>query len=227
MLKSVAIIPDGNRRYAKKNNMSLKDAYALAIDKTLDIARWCRGEKITTLTMWGFSTENWKRAKKEINIVFDLLEKKGNIALKSEELAREVEKEGLNVRFIGDLTKLPSGLQKVANEIERKTKKNKKCMLNILLNYGGRDEILHAVNQILSEGKTKVTEAGFKKHLMLESEPDLIIRTSGEQRLSGLLPFQSVYSELYFSKKLFPEFDKKEFKKAVNEYRNRKRRFGK
>ena len=112
-------------------------------------------------------------------------------------------------------------------EIEEKTKKNVELNLNILLNYGGRKEIIQAVNQILSEGKKNINENRFKKYLWLSDEPDIIIRTSGEQRLSGLLPFQSVYSELYFEPKYFPEIQKKDFLKMIKTIEKRERRFGK
>jgi undecaprenyl diphosphate synthase len=226
MLKHLAIIPDGNRRYAKKNNLSLEEAYGLAIEKTGEIARWCKEEGIEELTLWGFSTENWKRSKEETRTFFGTLKAKANLALKSREAEKEVMENGVKVKIIGNTAKLPKAIRRLAKEIEGRTKHNNKRSMNILINYGGREEILNAVNLLLSEGKKKVTEAEFKKKLMLTSEPDLIIRTSGEQRTSGFLPFQSDYSELYFSKKLFPEFGKKDFKIAIEEFRQRKRRFG-
>ncbi|MGC9310935.1 MAG: polyprenyl diphosphate synthase [Candidatus Aenigmatarchaeota archaeon] len=227
MIKHVAIIPDGNRRYAKAHGLSISEVYGNAIEKGLEIARWCREEKIDTLTAWGFSTENWKRSKSEIGTLFQLFEEKAKNLLESAEAAEEIQKAGLRVRIIGDRTKLPKPLQALAAEIEKKTAKNKLRTLNILINYGGREEILGAVNRILSDGKKRVSEKEFSKYLLLDSEPDLIIRTSGEMRLSGLLPFQSTYSELYFSKKFFPEFEKADFVEAIEEFKRRKRRFGK
>ncbi len=129
--------------------------------------------------------------------------------------------------MIGNIKQFPENLQKLFREIEEKTRKNNKFNFNILLNYGGREEIIQAVNQILSKGKKKINEKDFKENLWLQDEPELIIRTSGEQRLSGLLPFQSVYSELCFEPKCFPEIEKKDFLKIIKNFEKRKRRFGK
>jgi len=223
MLKHIAIIPDGNRRYARNANISIEKVYEKSIKKVFDIVVWCKEFKIKTLTIWGFSTENWKRSEIEKKILFKLFEKKCKEILSD----KAIDKEGIKIKIIGNIKQFSKNLQKLFKDIEIKTKKNKKFNLNVLINYGGRSEIISAINQILLEGKKKITEVEFKKHLWLKEEPDLIIRTSGEQRLSGLLPFQSVYSELYFEKKLFPEFQKKDFLKALKNFEKRERRFGK
>jgi len=152
-----------------------------------------------------------------------LFEKKGKEIL----LDKRIDKEGIKIKIIGNTKQFSKKLQKLFREIEEKTKKNVELNLNILLNYGGRKEIIQAVNQILSEGKKNINENRFKKYLWLSDEPDIIIRTSGEQRLSGLLPFQSVYSELYFEPKYFPEIQKKDFLKMIKTIEKRERRFGK
>jgi undecaprenyl diphosphate synthase len=223
MLKHLAIIPDGNRRYAKRSKLSIERVYINAMDKVSDIVDWCKKSRIKTLTIWGFSTENWKRPETEKKILFKLFEKKGKEIL----LDKQINKEGIKVRVLGNTKQFSKNLQKLFRNIEEKTTKNNKFNLNILLNYGGRDEIIHVVNQILSKGKKKINESGFKKYLWLQDEPDLVIRTSGEQRLSGLLPFQSVYSELYFEPKYFPEITKKDFLKIIKWFGKRERRFGK
>ncbi|HDI06428.1 MAG TPA: di-trans,poly-cis-decaprenylcistransferase [Candidatus Aenigmarchaeota archaeon] len=223
MLNHIAIIPDGNRRYAKKMGLSIDVVYNRAMDKIYEIVEWCKELKIKTLTVWGFSTENWRRPKLEKKILFMLFEKKGKEIL----LDKRIDKEGIKIKIIGNTKQFSKKLQKLFRDIEEKTKKNVKLNLNILLNYGGRKEIIQAVNQILSEGKKNINENRFKKYLWLSDEPDIIIRTSGEQRLSGLLPFQSVYSELYFEPKYFPEIQKKDFLKMIKTIEKRERRFGK
>jgi len=223
MLNHIAIIPDGNRRYAKKMGLSIEVVYNRAMDKIYEIVGWCKELKIKTLTVWGFSTENWRRPKLEKKILFMLFEKKGKEIL----LDKRIDKEGIKIKIIGNTKQFSKKLQKLFRDIEEKTKKNVKLNLNILLNYGGRKEIIQAVNQILSEGKKNINENRFKKYLWLSDEPDIIIRTSGEQRLSGLLPFQSVYSELYFEPKYFPEIQKKDFLKMIKTIEKRERRFGK
>lgn len=223
MLNHIAIIPDGNRRYAKKMGLSIDVVYNRAMDKIYEIVEWCKELKIKTLTVWGFSTENWRRPELEKKILFMLFEKKGKEIL----LDKRIDKEGIKIKIIGNTKQFSKKLQKLFREIEEKTKKNVELNLNILLNYGGRKEIIQAVNQILSEGKKNINENRFKKYLWLSDEPDIIIRTSGEQRLSGLLPFQSVYSELYFEPKYFPEIQKKDFLKMIKTIEKRERRFGK
>lgn len=223
MLKHLAIIPDGNRRYAKKNKLKLNKVYMISINKIFEIMEWCKEEKIKILSLWGFSTENWKRNKLERKILFKLFEEKAKQVLEDERIDREE----IKINIIGQIEKFPQKLQKLFKDVEKKTKKNKKFVLNILLNYGGRKEIIFAINKILGEGKKKINEKEFKKYLLIKDEPDLIVRTGGELRLSGFLPFQSIYSELYFTKKYFPELTKKDFKKIVKDFNKRERRFGK
>ncbi len=221
MLKHLAIIPDGNRRYAKKSKLSIEKIYSKAMNKVFEIIDWCKESEVKTLTIWGFSTENWKRSGIEKKILFKLFEEKGKEILSDKKINRE------RVKVIGNIKQFPENLQKLFRNIEEKTRKNNKFNLNILLNYGGREEIVQAVNQILSKGKKRINEKDFKENLWLQDEPELIIRTSGEQRLSGVLPFQSTYSELCFVKKYFPELTKKDFLKIIKNFEKRKRRFGK
>lgn len=223
MLKSIAVIPDGNRRYAKEKKIPLEKVYEKSINKLLDIVEWSADESIETVILWGFSTENWNRSEKEKKTLFSLFE------IYSEKFLSDKRVDDLEVKImiLGDINKFPKRLSELFKKIENRTAKNKKIKLNVLLNYGGREELIMAVNKVISSGKKKLSEQSFKKYLWLADEPDLIIRTSGEKRLSGLLPFQSVYSELYFEKKYFPEFSKKDFKKAIEDFKNRKRRYGK
>lgn len=218
----LAIIPDGNRRYAKKYKISLEQAYDKSINKVFEITKWCKESNIKTLTIWGFSTENWNRSLTERRILFKLFE------IRSKKFMKEFQKNNQNIKIniIGELFKFPKSLQELFLKVQEKSKSNKEFQLNLLLNYGGRKELLSAINQLLKDGIKKINEEDFKKYLWIREEPELIIRTSGETRLSGLLPFQSVYSELFFEKKLFPEFQKDDFLNAIKDFKLREKRFG-
>lgn len=222
--KHLAIIPDGNRRWARKKGLSKKEGYAKGIEHIGDVLKWCKSKGIHMLSMWGFSTDNFKRDENEIQTLFALFKQNLKKAIESD----EKNKHDLRVRFFGRIHLFPSHIQTMIRKAEEITSKNKKYQLNLLLAYGGREEIVDAVNELLRQGKKKITEEDISENLYTRSvpDPDLIIRTSGEQRLSGLMPWQSCYSEFYFSKKLWPEFSKKDFNAAISEYERRKRRFG-
>jgi len=220
--KHIAIIPDGNRRWAAKRKVSIPYAYGKGIDHIADVLKWCRKHKIRTLTMWGFSTENFLRDKNEVQGLFELFNKK-----LSEGLKQDYRKYGVCVRFLGRVSDLPKDVQEKMRKAEKDTEKNGKYRLNLLLAYGGRQEIIDAVNSALASGKSKVDEKTFSPLLYLQESPDLVIRTSGEMRTSGFLPWQSAYSEYYFSRKLWPDFNYSEFRKALADYERRKRKYGK
>ena len=222
MLRSIAIIPDGNRRYCKKKRISLEEGYKKSIDKIFRIVKWCKEMKIKSLIIWGFSTENWKRNKLEREVLFKLFEEKAKQVLDDE----RIDKEKIKIRILGETNKFSKRLRDLFERIEQKTKKYGRFNLNILLSYGGRREIVEAVNKIISKGRKKITEKEFKKYLWVQENPDLIIRTGGELRLSGFIPFQSTYSELFFTRKYFPEFTKTDFEKVIENYKKRQRRFG-
>ncbi|MEM2137540.1 MAG: polyprenyl diphosphate synthase [Candidatus Anstonellaceae archaeon] len=219
--KHIAIIPDGNRRWAKRHGMDAASAYEIGIDHIGDVLKWCRKHGITTLTMWGFSTENFMRDKREVSSLFSLFNRK-----LSEELKKDYAKHGVRVRFLGRISSFPKDVQEKMRKAERETAKNGKYLLNLMLAYGGRNEIIDAVNAALRSGAKKMDEKKFSSLLYLADSPDLVIRTSGEVRTSGFLPWQSAYSEFYFSKKLWPDFDEKEFRRALADYSKRKRRYG-
>ena len=223
VLTFLAIIPDGNRRYAKKHNLSYEEAYRKGIEKVFEVCNWCMEKGIKHLAIWGFSTENWNRSKIERRILFSLFREAIDNVLDDKDLERKK----IRVVFAGDISKFPSWLRKRLEYLAEKTKNFSAFKLTVCLNYGGKVEILNAVNKILKQKLKRVNEKVFKKMLWVREEPDLIIRTSGEQRLSGFLPFQSAYSELYFCKKLWPEFNKKDFEKAIEDFERRERRFGK
>jgi undecaprenyl diphosphate synthase len=221
----IAIIPDGNRRWAKKMGLSTQEGYSKGIEHIGDVLKWCKESDVRMLTMWGFSTDNFKRDKAEVSGLFDLFKDNLKKALESDEKNRYE----VRVRFFGRINLFPSEIQKMIKKAEEMSSKNSKYQLNLLLSYGGKEEIVDAVNSIIREGVKEVDEETIANHLYTAGvpDPDLIIRTSGEQRLSGLMPWQSAYSEFYFSEKLWPEFSKEDFKEALEIYAKRKRRYGK
>ncbi len=222
--KHIAIIPDGNRRWAKKNGKSLLSAYDRGITHIGDVVKWCRKYRVRELTMWGFSTENFMRDRKEISQLFELFNQK-----LSEGMKHEYRKYRVRVRFLGRIDELPREVSEKMRQVEQDTAKHGKYRLNIMLAYGGRRELLDAVNRALALKLGKVDEKSFASLLYTAgvSEPDLVIRTSGEVRTSGFLPWQSAYSEYHFSKKLWPDFTERDFKKALDDYSNRRRKYGK
>ena len=181
--------------------------------------------------MWGFSTDNAKRNPEEIQKLFGLFKKYLAEAMEENQKASAEEKKKYNVRirFLGRRSLFPPEIQDAMNKIEGLTKNNKNYTLNLLLGYGGHEEIVDAVNALLRESKKEVDEKDIENRLYTagQEHPDLVIRTSGEQRLSGLLPWQTVYSELHFSKKLWQDFGKRDFEDALKTYGRRMRRFGK
>lgn len=223
--RHIAIIPDGNRRFAKKKGLSTREGYATGIQHMGDILKWCKEADIRMLTMWGFSTDNFKRDKNEIEGLFELFKENLKKALNSD----EKNKHEVKIRFFGRIGLFPREIQEMIKKAEEISAKNSAYQLNLLLSYGGREEIVDAVNAAIKEGVTKVDEQVLSNHLYTAGlpDPDLIIRTSGEQRLSGLMPWQSAYAEFYFCEKLWPEFSKEDFLAALEEFSRRKRRYGK
>jgi undecaprenyl diphosphate synthase len=221
----VAIIVDGNRRWARKKKLPDIVGHKQVTDNILEpIIYRCLELKISYITFWAFSTENWKRGKKFSTALFKLL---GQGLKKSIE---KYEKAGMRLKTIGDLSKLPRGLVNTINQWVEKSRRNKKITVTIALNYGGRDEIIRAVNKLLKTNrKKKITEKVFSQSLDTKGlpDPDLIIRTGGSQRTSGFLIWQGQYAELYFTDVLMPDFTVREFEKGLKEYGQRQRRFGK
>jgi len=224
--KHIAIIPDGNRRWAEKKGISKKEGYAIGIRKIGDVLKWCDKRGIAMLTMWGFSTDNFKRDQKEVQTLFGLFKENLKKALESE----RDEKKKARVRFFGRLHLFPHEIQQMIRAAEQNSGgPDAKHQLNLLLSYGGREEMVDAINEIISQGVKTVDEKTVSDHLYTRGlpDPDLVIRTSGEQRLSGLMPWQTCYSEFYFCKKLWPDFSEKDLDSAIRAYAARKRRFGK
>jgi len=224
--KHVALIPDGNRRWARKRGKPLLEGHATGIDNLGNLLKWCREFGIKELTAWGFSTENFDRSPGEVQGLMKLFERK----LMESEGKNEVHRYKIRLRVLGDLGKFPEGVRKRIRELEERTANYDRYHLNLLLGYGGRPELIDAVNRAIAGGMRRVDGKAFRKLLWsasLESDPDLVIRTSGETRTSGFLPWQSAYSEYYFSGKLWPDFKRADFVRALKDYARRKRRFGK
>jgi len=228
--RHVAIIMDGNRRWAKAKGLGVVAGHAFAVDTVVEQLIERAGELgIKYLTLWAFSTENWGRDKDEVTGLMNLFRKA---------LMTKVEKfiqKGARLKMIGDIGRFAPDIQKGMREAEKKSEMNDKITVTFALNYGGRDEILRAVNAYndsprrMNYKESPLVAVELEKYLDTAGmpDPDLIIRTGGEQRTSGFLMWSGAYSELYFTDKLFPEFSPEEFDKAIEEYQKRQRRFGK
>ena len=220
----VAIIMDGNGRWAKSRGLPRLAGHQAGTENLRRIIRACVEFGIHYLTIYAFSTENWGRPKEEVEGLLKILE-----TVIEKELA-ELNQEGVQLRHIGRLEKLPEALRaKVESAIEL-TKNNNRLTVVVAFNYGGRDEIVHAVETILREGTPPeaVTDQLISNHLFTKDipDPDLVIRTSGEMRLSNFLIWQAAYSELYITPVYWPDFSKEELRKAIDSYCKRNRRFG-
>ncbi len=220
----VAIIPDGNRRWARKHNLPVFIGHQKGFQSLKKIIKKSFQIGIKVVTIWGFSTENWKRDKEEIENLMKLFKKIIDYYL------NDALKNQIRLIHLGRKDRLDKILIKKIIDAEEKTKKFNKNYLCIGLDYGGQDEILRAINQIIKTKINFLNEEAFNQYLDTKDlpypYPDLVIRTSGEQRLSGFLPWQTVYSELIFVKEYLPEFTIKDFKNCLKEFNQRKRRFG-
>lgn len=216
---------DGNRRWAKARGLSTVEGHRAGAEKMKEALNWAKDIGIMHIVCYAFSTENWKRSPEEVSYLMDLIKD-----FLEKELNHFYEEGGI-LHFVGDMSKFSLDLQKVFKEVEEKTRTNSGSHLYFALNYGGRAEILSAVKSIVKENPKpeEITEDYFAKHLQTYPmpDPDIIIRTSGEMRLSGFLPWQGVYSELFFTKTLCPDFSKEEFLKIIEEFGSRERRNGK
>jgi tritrans,polycis-undecaprenyl-diphosphate synthase [geranylgeranyl-diphosphate specific] len=220
-LEHLALILDGNRRYAKKKNLPGWKGHEAGAEKVEEVLDWCRESGIKELTFYALSTENLNRDEKELNKLFELIKKR----FKKFKDDKRIEENKTKIKFIGDLSLLPKDIKDTCNEVEEKTKNYNNYKLNFCIAYGGRLELIHAFKKL--RGKKEITEKDIQENLWLSSEPDLIIRTGGRKRLSNFLPWQSTYSELLFLNKLWPEFSKEDLEKAIEDFKSRKRNFGK
>ncbi len=220
-LSHIAFIMDGNGRWATKRGMPREVGHRNGAENFKKVVRMCGDCGIEAVTVYAFSTENWKRPSTEVNAIMRLL--KSFIA----DAKREKEENGIRYVFLGDKSGLAPALAQRCEELEELTK-NYKRLLNIALNYGGRAEIVHAYNALLASGKTEVTEEDISAALYTAhcGDPDLIVRTAGEYRLSNFLLWQSAYAEFYFTDTLWPDYSLDDLEQAVNSFSGRKRRFG-
>lgn len=222
----VGIIMDGNRRWAEENNLPTLEGHRRGYDKIKKAGKWCKEKGVKILTVWGFSTENWERSKKEVEYLMRLFKH----ALSKKEIDW-LDKENIKLQIIGQKERFSKDLQKMMQEAEEKTKNNTDGILNLALSYGGRAEILQSFKNIIKEeiDLDNITEKTVSDNLWTAGlpDPDLIIRTSGEKRTSGFLMWQSAYSELYFCKKNWPAFEEADLDEAFLDYASRQRRFGK
>ena len=220
--KHIGIIMDGNGRWAIKKGKSRLFGHKAGIDALKRIIDAFIEFKIDILSIYAFSTENWKRPEEEVNGIFNLI---NDFCDKDLELLNE---KNIKIRTMGDISKLPRHLIDSLNKAIKLTEKNNGLILNIGLNYGARAEIVRAVNLIINENIKNCTEQDLQNHLYTYDlpDPDLIIRASGENRLSNFMLYQCAYSEFYFPKVHWPDFNKKQIQKAIKVYQKRNRRFG-
>ena len=219
--RHIAIIMDGNGRWAKKRGLPRTAGHKIGAETFRDIAAYCRELGVEYLTVYAFSTENWKRPKDEVDTIMRLLEQY------LQEAINTMEKDQIRLRILGDATALSPKLQRMIDEANTVSSRNTGFQANICLNYGGRAEILQAA-RLCAENGEAWTEENFEKYLWSHGipDPELIIRPSGELRLSNFLLWQCAYSEFYFCDTLWPDFDRKELDKAIIDYQRRDRRFG-
>lgn len=228
MPRHIAIIMDGNGRWAKKRGLPRSAGHAAGAETFRRIANYCRTLGVEYLTVYAFSTENWKRSEEEVGAIMRLL---GNYL---KEALRDMEKNHVRFRFFGDLTQLSPELRQLCEDAQSRSEQFSDVQVNFCLNYGGRNEIVHAAREFareVAEGKRQpqeLTEELLSEYLYSAGVPDpeLIIRPSGELRTSNFLLWQSAYSEYVFMDVLWPDFGPEELDKAIDEYKRRNRRFG-
>jgi undecaprenyl diphosphate synthase len=223
--RHVAIIMDGNGRWAKKRFMPRFSGHAKGVEMVRETVRSCLERGVEYLTLFAFSSENWRRPQEEVSLLMQLFIK----ALEQE--IGKLDRNGVRLRIIGDLSRFEGRLQELIRSAEERTAGNSRLHLTIAANYGGRWDIMQAVNAMLlaqSDRRAGWSEADLEPFLSMSfaPEPDLFVRTGGEERISNFLLWQLAYTELYFTGTLWPEFDRAEFDLAITSYQQRERRFG-
>ncbi len=226
----VAIITDGNRRFAISRGLSSNEGHVRGKEKLEDVLEWCREIGIKVVTVYGFSTENFSRNPEEVQFLFELITDSLYELIED----RRVKDNGIRVKVLGKIDALPKKLRDAIKKAEEETSSNNRFRLNLAIGYGGRTEIIDAVKRISEDVKSGRMESGdisedtFRKYLYDGTipDPDLVLRTSGEERVSNFLLWQSAYSELYFSDVNWPDLKKIDFLRAIHSYQSRKRRYG-
>lgn len=219
-LNHIAVVMDGNRRWARKNNFLEKLGYSYGIKTIETLIRVCVEEKVSHLSLFAFSTENWARPKDEVEFIFELFEK-----VLDENLHQFIEN-NIRLRIIGDLSRLENRLRDKLKNAENLTKNCTLLCVNVAVSYGAKDEIVRSVKKLLEQG-LEVNEENISTNLDLPLDVDLLLRVGNAKRLSNFLLWQCAYAEIYFSPTLFPGLTKKEFKRIIKEYHKRERTFGK
>ena len=226
----IVLFPDGNRRWATQRGMDTLKGHRAGYEKAVQLVDWCQERGVKALTMFGFSTENWNRTEREVSYLMRLLET-GLVEQLQKYVGEKAKERGVRIRIIGQKERLPESLQKVITKVEEVTKDNDKFFLTLAVSYGGRWDIIQAVQKIVKEGisSEKITEDVFSQYISTAGlpGPDLVIRAGGEQRFSNFLLWQSAYAELYFYPKYWPDFTEQDLDDAIEEYQKRQRRFGK
>ena len=222
-LNHVAIIMDGNGRWGLKEKGSRNYGHLQGIKTVEAVIKYSLNQKIPHLTLYTFSTENWKRPDSEISFLFDLIRK----SLKRK--IKKIIKKGIKVKIIGQKKELPKDIIEIVKLIEKKTLKNKRITLNLALNYGSKEEIINACKSLALKKGKKINASNFEKELYTKNipDPEILIRTGGTKRLSNFLLWQLAYTEIFFVGKLWPDFNEKDFSKIINRFYNIKRNFGK
>ena len=224
----VAIIMDGNRRWAKQRGLDIKVGHKEGAKTLEKIVRYAKKVGIKYITVYAFSTENWKRSEDEVGALMLLLQ------AYLDSYAKRADTEGIKVKVLGDISVLPKGMQSTIGRLEERTKDNTDINFNIALNYGGRDEIVKAVRKIAEKVKEDeikiedINEEIISNNLYTSGmpDPDVVVRTSGEMRTSNFLPWQIVYSEFIFVEKNWPDFNEEDLDKVIEIYQKRNRKFG-
>ncbi len=223
--KHIVLFLDGNRRWAKNRGLDSLKGHYQGYKNIIDICEWCKKRGVKVLTAFGFSTENWNRSETEVSYLMGLLEK-GLL-----ESLEKFKQDGVRVKIIGQKERLPKSCQQAIEKTEEETKNNTSLHLNLAVSYGGKWDILQAVKKIVTEKipAKDITEEVFEDHLSTAGlpDPDLVIRPGGEMRLSNFVLWQMAYAELYFSPKLWPDFEEEDLQKALDEFDARQRRYGK
>ena len=220
-VKHVAIIMDGNGRWGIKNKNSRNAGHRAGLNSVEVVINECLENNIKYLTLYTFSTENWKRPKNEINFLFNLLE---NFLINKID---KIIKKNIKLKFIGEIHKLPSKFKKLIRSSEKKTSKNLDLHVNVALNYGSKSEIINSI-KIINKKKMKFNEININKNLFTKDmpDPDILIRTGNTQRLSNFMLWQIAYTEIFFEKKLWPDFNLNDFRKIISKFKLLKRNFG-
>ncbi len=220
----IAFIMDGNRRWAVSHKLEMLFGHDKGAHQIEPLVEYASKKGVKFVTFWAFSTENWQRSEQEVAVLMEVFR-----SMFRDPMVERMKKNDVKFGVIGDISKFPQDIQSDLKKLLEETKDNKKITVTIALNYGGRDEILQAIKKAVDDKQFAISDKQFSNYLYTSNipDPDFMIRTGGEKRLSGFLPWQTVYTELYFTDTLWPDFDEKQLQRALDDYTSRDRRFGK